>query len=103
MPFFTELVIYNLESFSNVITYVLLLSRSYKQEFIAITFSYLQQFPQIDKEMVQVLKASLDHYQQLKLMEDMLKDIDQPKKKSTDTASPCSQVMIQTFYKWWGG
>ena len=35
--------------------------------------------------MVQVLKASLDHYQQLKLMEDMLKDDDQPKKVQYST------------------
>ena len=66
---------------------------------LLFNFSCLQQFPQIDKEMVQVLKASLDHYQQLKLMEDMLKDVEQPKKKSTDTASPRPQVMSQTFYK----
>ena len=45
-----------------------------------ISFSFLQQFPQLDKEMVQVLQASLDHYQQLKMMEDMLKDDDQTKK-----------------------
>ena len=34
----------------------------------------LQLFPQIEKDMLQPLKASLDHYEQLKLMEDMLKE-----------------------------
>ena len=61
----------------------LLEQHCYPPLFIALSFQiFLQQFPQIDKEMVQVLKASLDHYQQLKLMEDMLKDDDaQPPKK----------------------
>ena len=35
---------------------------------------FVQLFPQIGKEMVQPLKSSLDHYEQLKLMEDMLKE-----------------------------
>ena len=48
--------------------------------YVEYFFFFLQQFPQLDKEMVQVLQASLDHYQQLKMMEDMLKDDDQTKK-----------------------
>lgn len=43
----------------------------------------MQLFPQIEKEMVQVLKVSLDHYEQLKLMEDMLKEDAQSKKVQT--------------------
>lgn len=43
---------------------------------------FLQLFPQIE-EMVQVLKSSLDHYEQLKLMEDMLKEDTQTKKVRT--------------------
>ena len=36
--------------------------------------SLLQLFPQLEDSMIRTLKESLEHYEQLKLMEDMLKE-----------------------------
>ena len=50
---------------------------------VILTLIFLQLFPQIEKDMLQPLQASLDHYEQLKLMEDMLKEDAQTRKVRT--------------------
>lgn len=39
-----------------------------------LLLSLLQLFPQLEETMIRTLKESLEHYEQLKLMEDMLKE-----------------------------
>lgn len=39
-----------------------------------LLLSLLQLFPQLEETMIWTLKESLEHYEQLKLMEDMLKE-----------------------------
>lgn len=39
-----------------------------------LLLSLLQLFPQLEETMIRTLKESLQHYEQLKLMEDMLKE-----------------------------